>query len=135
MKNTLAVMAIAIALTTLTCGISFGAGPTTVEFNDVIKGGYAEGFFSVSTGSEENLSCTAEVSGPVKDWVTLDVGDGFVLPGHSGKKIKVILQPPLDTPNGKYTGKIRISAAPISSVESGAGMAVGAGVEINLLQQ
>ena len=121
-----------LALTGFACGISIGAGPSTIQFSDVIKGGYAEDYFNVATSGGENLTCTAKVSGPIKDWIALDSGDGFILVPDTIKRVKVILQPPADIANGEYYGKINVVAAPTSQVGSGAGMAVGAGVEINV---
>ena len=123
---------LALSISNMACAVSIGAGPSTIFFNRVLKGGYAEDYFSVATSGGENLSCTINVTGAVSDWMTFDSKDHFQLISGEIKRVKVIMRPPIEISNGEYNGKIRVIAAPTAQVESGAGMAVGAGVEINV---
>jgi len=126
----------AILLSSLLCStaqaMSIGAGPSTIDFGRMVRGGYAEQVVTVSTSGEEDLTCTAEFLGDLKDWLNLDKGNKFQVPANSREDLRVILQPPADAVNGRYNGEIYIKAAPTSSVTSGAGLAVGAGIIIKL---
>ncbi|MFH1055782.1 MAG: hypothetical protein V1744_06805, partial [Candidatus Altiarchaeota archaeon] len=62
------------------CAVSIGAGPSTIDFGKLVRGGYAEETITVSTSGDEDLSCTVEFSGDLKDWLTVDQGKTFTLP-------------------------------------------------------
>jgi hypothetical protein len=112
--------------------ISIGAGPSTLDFGKLTKGGYAENQITVSTAHDKDLQCTVEYAGDLKGWVSLDSGNEFVLKANSRKDVRVVIMPPLDVQNGKYEGAIYIKAAPQTTITQGAGLAVGAGVRIGL---
>ncbi|MFH0861709.1 MAG: hypothetical protein V1875_01645 [Candidatus Altiarchaeota archaeon] len=113
--------------------VNIGAGPGIIDFGKMIKGGYAEKVITVSTSGDEDLTCSIEYAGDLKDWLTIDQGEQFQLKKNSRVDLKIYAQPPLDVANGKYEGGVYIKAAPTSSITSGAGLAVGAGVKILLL--
>ncbi len=112
--------------------VSIGAGPSTIDFGKLVRGGYAEEEVTVSTSGDEDLTCTVEFLGGLKDWLSVDVGDSFELPANSRVRLKAVVQPPLDAGNGVYEGAIYIKAGPTSSAEGGTGMVVGAGTRISV---
>ena len=112
--------------------VSIGAGPSNLDFGKMVRGGYAEQSVTVGTSGDENLTCTVEYTGNTKDWVSTDKGTGFILPANGRVDLKIIMQPKPDTANGGYDGAVYIKAAPTSLIESGAGLAVGAGVKIRV---
>jgi len=126
------VLSALILLCATVSAVSIGAGPSTIEFGQLVKGGYAEEIVTLSTSGDEDLTCSVEFTGDIKDWLSVDKGDRFNLPANSRLKLKAIIQPPSDAPNGKYEGAIYIKAAPTSTVQGGAGLAVGAGVKIRV---
>jgi len=119
-----------LVLTGTVSAISIGAGPSTIDFGKMVRGGYAESEITVSTSGDEDLQCTVEFTGDIKDWLSVDKGDEFDLPADSRVKLMAVIQPPLDAPNGKYEGAIYIKAAPTASISSGAGLILGAGVKL-----
>jgi len=129
-------MLLTLAIMTLTAlnvsAVSIGAGPSTIDYGSLVKGGYAEETITVSTSGGEDLSCTIEYTGDIKDWLSIDRGTTFTLPANSRADLKAIIQPPEDALNGKYAGAIYIKAAPTTEVTSGAGLIVGAGIKIKI---
>lgn len=112
--------------------ISIGAGPSTIDFGKMVRGGYAEQVITVGTSGSEDLTCTVELTGNTKDWITIDKGTAFILPANGRVELKAIIQPKEDATIGKYDGAIYIKAAPTSNATSGAGLTVGAGIKIRV---
>jgi uncharacterized protein YaiE (UPF0345 family) len=115
--------------------VSIGAGPSTIDFGKLVKGGYAENQVTVSTSGDEELTCTVEYEGDIKDWLTTDKGNQFTIPANSRTNIRVYIQPPADAANGRYDGALYIKAAPTSTLEGGTGLVVGAGVKIKIIAE
>jgi uncharacterized protein YaiE (UPF0345 family) len=122
-------------LANVVSAVSIGAGPSTIEFGRLVKGGYAEETLTVSTSGDEDLTCVVEFTGDLKDWLSIDKGDRFNLPANSRVKMKAIVQPPPDAPNGEYEGAIYIKAAPTSTISEGTGLIVGAGVKVRVFAE
>jgi len=115
--------------------VSIGAGPSTIDFGKLVKGGYAESQVTVSTSGDEELTCTVEYEGDIKDWLTTDKGNQFTIAPNSRANIKLIVQPPANAANGRYEGALYIKAAPTSTIEGGTGLVVGAGVKIKIVAE
>ena len=123
------ILACAIALFPPTSSaVSIGAGPSTIDYGHLIKGGYAERTITVSTNDDQDLDCHLEFTGDIKDWISTDKGTTFKLPSKDRVEIRTILQPPLDSANGIYEGAIYIRASPKTASPQGTGLTVGAGV-------
>ncbi|MFH0859883.1 MAG: hypothetical protein V1921_01650 [Candidatus Altiarchaeota archaeon] len=112
--------------------ISIGAGPSSLDFQKMVRGGYSQKFITVSTAGDDNLTITLDVEGEINDWMTFEPGREFNLPGRSRLEVKAIVQPPEEIANGVYTGKIQLRAAPVSEVTEGTGFSVGAGVRLSV---
>lgn len=112
--------------------VSIGAGPSELDFKKMLKGGYGERIITVSTAGDEDLTITVETKGDTKDWITIQPSDTFNLPPKGRKEIKVVINPPLDTPNGAYTGNIYIRAAPTAVITEGTGSALAGAINIRL---
>jgi hypothetical protein len=115
--------------------VSIGAGPSTIDFGKLVKGGYAESQVTVSTSGDEELTCTVEYEGDIKDWLTTDKGNQFTIAPNSRANMRVYIQPPVDAANGRYEGALYIKAAPTSTIEGGTGLVVGAGVKIKIVAE
>ena len=132
MRRTILYLVFVFVLTNNACAVSIGAGPSTINFGDIPKGGYDEATITVSTSSSEDLTCKIFYDGEIGDWLNIDGGGTFELPAQSRKDLILFIQPPTTTPNGNYSGAITIKAAATSTIDSGAGLSVGAGVRIRV---
>jgi hypothetical protein len=101
---------LALILADSTCALSIGAGPSSLEFLNVNKGGHAEKTLAVYTDSEENLVVKVDATGAISEWLTLNE-TRFILPAGGRKEIQASVDPPVATPNGLYNGKIHFYAA------------------------
>lgn len=110
-------------------GVSIGISPGRVTFENLLQEGYAERTVTISTNSEEILSGTARPRGDISGWVSFnpDTRD-FQISKSNPYKLKVVVQPPEDIPNGNYSGSIEFVTDTIGSVEGRAGGIVKAAV-------
>jgi len=112
--------------------MSIGAGPSDIEFDNVLKGGYAERVVTVSTAGDEDLTITVEVMGDITGWISIKPSNTFNLPPKGRTEIAVVLQPPVDAANGEYSGSLYIRASPVAVITEGTGASVGGAVKIGL---
>lgn len=89
---------------------NIGISPASLDFENVMRGGYSESSFVISCDSESLMNVSFEVYGEISDWV--NYSDDFLLIS-SGKmeELKVWVVPPIDAPNGNYTGYLRVSSS------------------------
>ncbi|VVB54355.1 Uncharacterised protein [uncultured archaeon] len=132
-KNLCVVVAVLTALMGYASAVSLGAGPAVVEFPEMIKGGYAEQVITVSTAGDEPLIVKSEVTGEIKSWASVEEGGTFKLDPAARRDVKIMVNLPIDVPNGRYEGIIYFRAAPASSASGeGTGLSLGAGVGIRV---
>jgi hypothetical protein len=91
-----------------------GVNKLDMEFNDVLRSGYAEDYFVVSTGSVNNISLYIEAQGDIKDWISFEPAvQPFTMSADSPSAIKVIVQPPSDARAGDYESLVLLSTGPL----------------------
>lgn len=102
-----------------------GVSPSVVRFHKMIKGGYAEAEVSISTSFQEDIGAKIEPAGEIAEWITHDPKDAdFVFSEEKPYTFSMIIEPPLDTPSGNYTGQLKFTTQELASVNSGAGSSV-----------
>ncbi len=84
-----------------------------LEYNDVLKGGYAEDMFYVSTDAQFNVPLSYELLGDIKDWIKVDPDINspnitFYVNNSNYQTLHVIVNPPKDIPAGTYSGTLRV---------------------------
>jgi hypothetical protein len=84
-----------------------------INYNDVLKGGYAEDTIYVASDTDFDIPLSYETIGDVKDWISFDPDINktnatvYISRDHI-QALKIIIQPPIDTPTGNYTGAVRV---------------------------
>lgn len=95
-----------------------GVSPGTVYFKDVLRGGYAERYLTITTPSlDEGVFIQAKPRGEIASW--LQFSENFTVSKDSPGKMLVSIRPPADIPNGNYTGFLRISTGALGGMPSG----------------
>ncbi len=113
--------------------VSIGVSPGRIDFNSVLKGGYAEKTLTVSTNSGEQLVASITTSGETSDWLYFEPNTtSFVLSSSVPYKVKVIVRPPKDAKNDTYSGKITFTTERFGNLTSRAGGFVKTGVSIGV---
>ena len=106
-KQSLFIFLILILFSSGVSAITIGVSPGVVNFNNVLKGGYAEHPVTISTNSPNNITVTYTILGDIKDWITINEKSPFIMSLSSPKEIKIIVRPPKDTQNGNYQARIK----------------------------
>ena len=89
---------------------NIGVSPANVYFKDVLRGGYAERIVTITVDSEEPIKISLEPRGEIVDWVSFEDKE-FEVSRNKPYYLKIILQPPVDIPNGNYTGFLRVTTS------------------------
>lgn len=120
--------------------VSIGVSPGRIDFNGVLKGGYAEKTLTISTNSGEQLVASIATSGEASDWLYFEPNaTSIVLSSSEPYKVKVMARPPKDAKNDTYSGKITFTTERFGNLTSRAGgfvkTGVSAGVELRITGQ
>jgi hypothetical protein len=130
-KNPIFIVFLVLILVSTTKAAVVGVSPSIVRYNEMLKGGYAEATITASTSFEQPLRAHFTKEGDVSEWMTFSPeGDEFVFSREKPFSFRLIMQPPLDTPSGNYTGILKITTDELASVEKGAGSSVIAQVAL-----
>jgi hypothetical protein len=86
---------------------SLGVSPANKHFSQVLRGGYASEEITIGINSEELEEFQLESWGVIADWINLSETKVYASLGNPAK-VLVSINPPIDTPNGNYTGFVRI---------------------------
>lgn len=89
---------------------NIGVSPANVYFKDVLRGGYAERIVTITVDSEEPTKISLEPRGEIVDWISFEEKE-FEVSRNKPYYLKIILQPPVDIPNGNYTGFLRVTTS------------------------
>jgi hypothetical protein len=118
-----------ILLISQVLALSIGISPGRVQFNSVLKGGYAERQVSISTNVEETLTGHFEPNGEIENWLTFNPnGTDMTLSNGNPYRLTIRVEPPEDTPTGNYTGFIEFITDGVADIEGRAGGMVKAAV-------
>lgn len=95
------------------CAVGISVTKAMIEYNNVLRGGYAEDVLYVSTDAPFDIPLSYELLGDTKDWITIspDLNDPnatIYVNNTKQQLIRVIVEPPADMPVGVYTGDFRI---------------------------
>ncbi len=102
--------------------VNVGVSPATINFEGVLRGGYAERTVVVSADSDDEVGIVASKWGEAQDWINFSEREFFVS-RNNPYNLDVFVVPPGDIPNGNYTAFVRIMTSSLG--EGVEGHAVG----------
>lgn len=100
-----------------------GVSPSNYKYDSVLRGGYAERDFVVTFSNENQVLVSIELLKEAGAWIFIEDNSSFVSRNNPWR-FAVAVKPPADTPNGNYTGVLRIKVSPVGS-EAATGHATG----------
>jgi hypothetical protein len=110
---------------------TIGVSPSILRFDKMLKGGYAESQILVSTSFTSDIPASIEPEGDVADWISLQPENkSFFFSLNKPYRFNIIIEPPVDTANGNYTGVLKITTGELGRVNRGAGSSVLAQVSL-----
>ena len=97
--------------------VSVGVSPATLTFKNVLRGGYSQGSLVVSADSQTKTNISVTTFGNVSSW--LNFTENFSVSKDNPYLLRVSATPPSDTPNGNYTGFLRIETSSLGTKSKG----------------
>lgn len=116
------IFAVLIVFLSFISSANIGISPANVYFKDVLRGGYAERTLIITIDSEEPTQVSLEPRGEIAEWISFDEKE-FEVSKNNPYYLKIIIQPPVDMPNGNYSGFLRVTTS--SDPEGVEGQATG----------
>jgi hypothetical protein len=89
---------------------NIGVSPANVYFKDILRGGYAEKTVTITIDSVEPTKVTLSTRGDIAQWISFKEKEFEVSKGKP-YYLKIIMQPPIDIPNGNYSGFLRVTVS------------------------
>jgi len=131
--NSLIIIAMLILVADNASAVSVGLSPARIDFNGVLRGGYAERNVRISTSDPIELTGNFEVFGEIEEWLRLDPNEKTISFSSSNPYLlKVIVEPPPDAANGVYSGEIRIITDAVVDPTGSVGASVRASVTLQI---
>ncbi|MBR9682238.1 MAG: hypothetical protein GOV02_01050 [Candidatus Aenigmarchaeota archaeon] len=110
------------------------ASPATVDFDNLLRGGYAEQFFVIKNIDVDPAEIRIGPEGEIAEWINVVGENVFVLEGNEARIVKIAINPPLDAANGEYHTTIFITAIPLNNVgKSGVFFTWGIDIPTNVI--
>jgi len=103
----LGLMSLITLMGSVMAGGIVGISPGNINYKDVLRGGFAERFVTITIDSEEPVGVKATPRGEIGEW--LEFPDNLTVSRNSPVRMPIAVKPPVDIPNGNYSGFLRIS--------------------------
>ncbi len=115
---------------------AFGVSPPAIAAENLLKGSrYEATIFLVRGNVSEAIAVQAVIKVPdkIKNWVTLDKGNNFVIPaGVNQYPVKVTIEVPQDADLGIYGGQIAFNTLPTGSAARDKQVVISVGAAVSL---
>ncbi|MCX6710110.1 MAG: hypothetical protein NTV63_04140 [Candidatus Woesearchaeota archaeon] len=106
-------LALALILFSYNTFASLGVSPATLRFPNLLRGGFSQRSILISTMSDA-MKVDIHAEGNISSWLSFSNYTINVSAGNS-KPIKVFVKPPIDVPNGNYSGYIVVTRKPLET--------------------
>jgi len=108
-----------------------GTSKLSLNFRNVLRNGYAQDTFVISTDSKEPFTAYIVARGNVSDWLSFE-NSTVEVSAEKPATVKVIVEPPVDVPNGNYSGIIYVRTSPIGKPTTKMGSSIVAAIQIKV---
>ncbi|MEM5814281.1 MAG: hypothetical protein QXD77_00500 [Candidatus Aenigmatarchaeota archaeon] len=130
-RKVIGTAAVTIMFSVMISGIALaGAGlsPASLEFYNMVRGGYAEKYLTISNPGSDDVEVTVSAEGDMAEFLTF-YPNRFNLSAGNYMMVKVNATPPIDMANGVYRGTIFVVSRPVLEGENqGSNLMVASGV-------
>ena len=115
-RSTIVLLAMLIILIQFTSAANVGVSPANINFENVLRSGYAERPITVTIDSEFTTEVEIETFGNTSDWISFSSESLSVSKGNP-LQIMVSVTPPSDVPNGEYSAFLRIKSSGLGNAK------------------
>lgn len=127
MKNKIKILIVflvtIIFITQNTLAANIGISPASIYFENVLRGGYSEKIVTITIDTEEETRVEIVPRGEIMEWLEFPE-ETFSVSKNNPYNLRLSANPPEDTPNGNYTGFLRVKSSSTSR-EQQEGQATG----------
>lgn len=95
-----------------------GISPASLEFDDVLRGGYAQDTITVSVDTEDPVEIHLDKRGEISEWVNFSENN-FSVSKSDPHQLDVYIRPSDDIPNGNYSGFISVKTRELGEGQEG----------------
>lgn len=86
---------------------TIGISPASIYFPEVLRGGYAERTVTISIDSPDPIGVEASTWGDASDWINVSERS-FEVSSSNPHILTISVNPPIDIPNGNYSGFVKV---------------------------
>lgn len=124
-------MTITILESATTSATVIGIDKMTINYKNVLRGGYAEDVVRITTDSIQPIILDKYIEGNISSWISVNP-ETINISKSSPGLIKIIVEPPKDVANGNYTATIRFLSYPLGTPTGQYGAAIRAALPIHI---
>jgi hypothetical protein len=129
----LSIILIIIINTGIAQAALLGVNRARLNYENVLRGGYAEQQITISMGSPNNIQVYYEARGEIADWITIEPKEGTLLVNENNPGIlNVIVEPPTDARVDTYEATILITTGALGNITSQMGTNVVVAFEVKI---
>ena len=118
MNKLLPVIALVVFLIAQVSGAIIGISPASLKMDNLLRGGYGEGSVFITSDLEEAVEVNVEARGEIAGWINLSKWT-FEVSRENPQKFDVFIRPPFATPNGNYSGYVRVRTEALGTEREG----------------
>ncbi|MFH1438994.1 MAG: hypothetical protein ABIG89_00375, partial [Candidatus Woesearchaeota archaeon] len=130
MKKTIIMIIMLLSLVTSAFAAGIGVSPSTIKFENALKGTTYIKEFKIDNTAEQEIIATLSIN-EHKDWIKFSPGMNVRVPAKSSEIVKVTLSIPKETVNGEYEAKVSVEGKPAEEA-GGMGLIPGAAFTIKM---
>ncbi len=104
------ILIIVLILTNLASAARIGISPSQINFKNVLRGGYSERTITITTDSLDETEVEVMPRGEISNWLNFSKKK-FKVTKDKPYLLTISTSPPIDSPNGNYTGYIRVKTS------------------------
>ncbi len=110
-----------------------GVNRANLNYEAVLRGGYAEQPIVVSAGTPRNVQVFYEARGDIADWIRFEPDEDFLIVNEDNPgTINVVVEPPSDARVDVYEGTVMIMTGPLGEITSSMGTNVVVAFEVKI---
>jgi len=94
--------------------VNLGVSPASIEFREVLRGGYSERGIVISVDSEDFVGVEIDPRGDIEGWLNFSAVS-FNVSKNNPYYLTISIVPPVDMPNGNYSGFVRIKTSALGT--------------------
>jgi hypothetical protein len=112
---------------------SIGVNKAVINFDNVLKDGYAQEVIVVSTSFPTDIGLDYEFDGDIAEWMRIEPSnETIVMNSNRPAFITVIVEPPADAQIRDYNGRLLLSTGDITNITGQMGAAVRVAFEVRI---